>query len=143
MAEYKSAILADQEFYSPYHNLARLYIVQRNDNAGALRLLDKALGLKVEGTQEVQNLVRYAMYKNHGWANLGLKNYSAARDDLEQALRLNGEGAEAYCLLAQVSEAQKDKGGAAESWRVCGELGAERVGEIEPHWVGLAKEKLR
>lgn len=143
MTEYKSAILADHEFYAPYNNLARLYIVQRSDHSSALKLLDRALSLTIKGEQEVRDLVQSAMYKNRGWANLGLKNYSAAKDDLQQALRLNGEGAEAYCLLAQVLEAQNDKSEVAENWRACLELGAQQKGAIEPSWVGLAQEKLR
>lgn len=141
MDEYKNAILADSESYAAYNNLARLYILQRNDYAGALKLLDKALSMRIEGDEQARAIVMYALYKNRGWANLGLKNYSEAKDDLQTAQRLRGDDAEAYCLLAQVSEAQKDKAGAEENWKACGEFAASQKGKIEPIWAGLAREK--
>jgi Tfp pilus assembly protein PilF len=141
MGEYRNAILADSEFYAPYNNLARLYILKSNDYAGALKLLDKALSMKIEGDEQARAIFMYALYKNRGWADLGLKNYSEAKDDLQHAQRFLGDDAEAYCLLAQVSEAQKDKASAEENWKACGEFASRQRGRIDPTWVGLAREK--
>lgn len=143
MAGYRSAILADGELYAAYNNLARLYIVQRKDHIGALKLLDTALELQIEGEPEIREYIRYVMHKNHGWANLGLKNYVKAKEDLRQALRLRSDGAEAHCLLAQVLEEEKDAAGAASNWRACGELAVAQSNEIEPQWAGLVLEKLK
>jgi hypothetical protein len=143
MTEYKSAILTDNTHYFAYNNLARLYIVVRGDHAGALKLIDRALTLEIKGPSDERSYVEYALYKNRGWAYLGLKNYKQAKDDLQQALRLNGEGAEAYCLLAQVSEAEKNADAARDNWQACSEYLRQQGVEAEPTWRGLARERLK
>jgi tetratricopeptide (TPR) repeat protein len=143
ISEYKSSIMADSEFYAAYNNLARLYILHRKDYVGALQLVDKALALNVDAGPETLPLIRFMMYKNRGWADLELKYYSQAREDLEESLRLRDDGAEAYCLLAEVLEAQQDKNGAVEHWKKCQELGNKQADEIDAVWLGLAREKLK
>lgn len=143
MAEYKSAIQADHTHYSSYNNLARLYIVQRGDYLNALNLIDKALRLQAEGDQQALEYIKYTHYKNRGWANLGLKHYLQAKEDLQQALQLNGEGVEAYCLLAQVFEVEKNESGAKANWESCKDLGEKHKNETESFWLGQAREKLK
>lgn len=151
--EYTEAILADQSFYRPYNNLARLYILQRNDYLGALKLLDKALTLPINPADANLDYVQYAVYKNRGWANIGLKNYRQAQRDLAQALTKRHDGISVHCLLAQTLEATANKDGALNEWKMCSELADKQkkeptskdqyeVDKPENDWLELAKERL-
>ena len=59
------------------------------------------------------------MYKNRGWARLEQGRYDEAKLDLTEAIKLQGDRASAYCLLAQVLERQTDKKGALSEWENC------------------------
>lgn len=139
MAEYESAIMADQSFYRPYNNLARLYIIHRDQPLKALELVDKALLLKVDPKDDASE-IRYRLYKNRGWANLGLKNYQQAKADLERALEVTPNGADANCLMAQVLDAQKDQA-AAGQWTLCKALAEQQPESTEVDWAGRALEQ--
>jgi tetratricopeptide (TPR) repeat protein len=141
IVEYESAIMADQEYYRPYNNIARLYIVYRNEPLKALRLIDTALTLSIDPEDDATQ-VKYRLYKNRGWANLTLKNYRQAKADLEQALGFVSNGADAHCLLAQVLEEQKDQSSAVQ-WALCKTLADQQKGDVEVHWSGLAVEKVK
>lgn len=144
IAEYKMAILTDNELFASYNNLARLYITQRSDYLNAIKLIDIALTLRIDAdNEEGRNYIKSKMYKNRGWANFGLKNYEQAKDDLYQAFDLNGNNAEAFCVLAEVLEAQNDKDGALENWQACSELGANQKNEMDARWLGLVRERLK
>ena len=139
ISEYELAIMADQDFYRPYNNLARLYILQRNDPLKALQLVDTALKLKID-PQDDEKDVKYRLYKNRGWANLSLKNYQQAKVDLEHALEFVSNGPDANCLLAQVLTAQKDT--AADGyWALCKALGEQQPNNVEANWAGMALER--
>lgn len=153
MNEYTEAILADQSFYRPYNNLARLYILHRNDYAGALKFIDKALALNINPADANPDNVQYAYYKNRGWANIGLKNYRQAQKDLAKALTKRRDGISAHCLLAQTLEATANKQGALDEWRLCSDMADRQkqevtsrnqydVDEPEIEWLETAKERL-
>jgi tetratricopeptide (TPR) repeat protein len=141
ISEYELAIMADQDFYRPYNNIARLYIIYRNEPLKALPLLDKALTLHID-PQDDPTAIKYRLYKNRGWANLLLKNYKQAKVDLNQALSLVANGADAHCLLAQVLDGQKDASALGE-WTLCKILADQQKEEPEPNWSGLAREHLK
>jgi len=141
MSEYELAIMADQDFYRPYNNIARLYILYRNEPLKALRLIDKALPLNIDPEDDATS-VRYRLYKNRGWANLLLKNYKQAKIDLDQALNLVANGADAHCLMAQVLDAQTDASAVGE-WTLCSVLAEQQKDQTEANWSGLAREHLK
>jgi tetratricopeptide (TPR) repeat protein len=151
--EYTEAILADQDFYLPYNNLARLYILQRKDYVDALKLADKALTLNINPLEVDPDKVQYALYKNRAWANFGLKNYRQAQKDLAQALVKRHEGISVHCLLAQTLEAAANKEGALAEWKMCSDLADQQkrdmtskqqyyIDEPEIDWLETARERL-
>jgi tetratricopeptide (TPR) repeat protein len=157
-AEYQLALRADPKFYSPYNNLARLYLLRKGEFANALAILNDALTLVAkeatrnpgEGRRVYLDQTRYALLKNHAWANLGLGNLEQADDDLHEALSLRPQGAAAHCLLAQVIEArakQSSDGGhpdALRAWDACVRFqNPSSSGDtVEAVWLALANERL-
>jgi tetratricopeptide (TPR) repeat protein len=141
IGEYELSIMSDHAFYRPYNNLARLYILHRGQPLKALQMVDAALALPVD-PQDDEKAVKYRLYKNRGWANLGLKNYQQARVDLERALEFVSNGADARCLMAQVLDAQKDAAADGE-WVLCKTLADQQPGEAEANWSGLALERMK
>ena len=137
-ASYQAALRANAQMYLAYNNLARLQLIQGKETDKALKLLNTALSLK---PTEVR--VQYSLYKNRGWTQFVLKNYTLAAEDLEQALKLRAEGAAAHCLLAHVREAQEQKAKAQPHWQDCEAYKTGQEHEIEPSWLSLAQERLR
>ncbi len=60
-----------------------------------------------------------ALYKNLGWAELGLRRYTIAEAYLERSIQLDKERADSYCLLAQVKESEKKPYEASQLWESC------------------------
>src|SRR5262245_48593562 len=137
LAEYQAALSADPKFYFASNNLARLYLIRHKDYSGALKTLNAALELKPEEPQ-----IQYTLYKNRGWADLGLGFYDLAAEDLREALNWRDDGASAHCLLAQVLEAQKKQNTAMGEWEAC-EAYASGEGDVDASWLSLAQERLR
>jgi tetratricopeptide (TPR) repeat protein len=143
LVEYQRALLADPEFYPAYNNLAHLFIVSRSNFAGALTPLN--VGLEI--TPASQDVVRYTLLKNRGWANLELGHWATAEADLRAALTLRPRGAAAHCLLAQTLERSDNPRANAQAARVEWE-GCVRYADGDPvkpeaSWLALAQEKLR
>jgi tetratricopeptide (TPR) repeat protein len=134
--EYRRALEADDTFYPAYNNLSRVYIL-RGDYAAALSLLDRGLSFKPR-----EMSVQYSLYKNRGWANLGLGLVGQAELDLRRALALRQDGGAAFCLLAQVQEAHGKHDAIVPSWESCVAYGSEQK-DVEPSWLSLAQEHLR
>jgi DNA-binding winged helix-turn-helix (wHTH) protein/Flp pilus assembly protein TadD len=133
--EYQKAIDLDVTFYEAYNNLARLYILRRKDPGAAIRLIDRGLSSNPE-----EKSVRYTLHKNYGWANLELRNYLRAEQDLRLAIELDpGRGA-AHCLLAQVFDAGGKTTEAYTEWGTC--LAFSGQSEVEPEWRNEALERL-
>lgn len=138
LVEYHLALHAEPQLYLAYNNLARLYMLRRNDFHSALRALNTALALKLNLDKPQQLLVQYTLFKNRGWANFGLKYFGMAEADLREALTLRPDGAAAHCLLAQVFEAQEKP--ALSKWENC--VRYEKSEVVEADWLGLARERL-
>ncbi len=117
-----------------YNNSARLYILEENYSAAVQLLL---VGL--DSAQD--DTVRYDMLKNLGWARLGQGRYAEAKASLEPAIALASEKAAAYCLLAQVLEAQDDQARALVEWENCLKF-ADGRNPDEDAWIDLARRAL-
>jgi len=111
--EYKLAIRFGRErAINAFDGLSRLNNKQGNYTDAAI-IANK--GLKY--TQDRQ--LRAALYKNLGWSSFGLKQYTEAKKYLQQAIELDAQRVDAFCLLAQVQEITGDLSGAKVSWEVC------------------------
>lgn len=107
--------LKNRASYAALSNLARMEILQGNA-AMAVNLLLPSL------EQIEDNTVKYALHKNLGWAYYLQQRYGEASEHLEKAIELDKDRAPAYCLLAQVQEAQNNEQAnkqAIESWQHC------------------------
>jgi len=134
--EYKNAIDADLMFYEAYSNLSRLYILRRKDYGGALRLLERAVGLKPK-----EPAVQYSLYRNYGWATFELHDLGQAQQSLKSAIALAPERGSAHCLLAKVLMAEGRDRDASPEWESC--LAGGNPSEVEPEWRNEAQERLR
>ncbi|MCT7951003.1 protein kinase [Ancylothrix sp. C2] len=116
------------------NNLARLYLLSE-DYQSAERLILQAL------KQTKDNHIKYSLLKNLGWAKLGQKRYIEAQGTLKQAVQLNSQQAGAYCLLAQVLEAQNQLQTAKQQWGNCLRY-ASIYNQDEAAWIDMARERL-
>lgn len=117
-----------------YNNLARLDIMEGKP--------DRAIPWLKEGLTLTQDeTIRYALFKNLGWASLNQKQYTSARTDLETAIALKPNRSSAYCLLAQLEEAQGRWNEAIDHWTLCRKF-ASRAHVDEKRWLQLAEERL-
>ncbi len=124
---------ADGRYFFLYNNLARLYLLHKQEPGSAVKLLDTALESK-----SIDALTRYGLLKNRGWAYLSLMLPRLAERDLRAAMDLKPDGGAAHCLLAQVQEML---GQAAQaSWEQC--VAYARDFDVEPGWAALAQERL-
>jgi tetratricopeptide (TPR) repeat protein len=144
---YQSAISQNKKFAPPYNNLAYLYITRRKDYSEAVKLLKETLQLPEKNKLNIEDLaaynrVEYAMLKNLGWAQLGLKNYSEAAETLNKAIILDDQQGSAYCLLAQVKEATKSKIKPEEEWKKCLDFANPNRPE-QKEWQNIAKIRLK
>lgn len=103
---------AFQKIAAAYGNLGRLFIFDENYSE-AIAYLNQGLEI---ATQDYE---KYALIKNLGWARLKLGDYIEAEKQLKSAIELNGDRAAAYCLLAQVKEAQGNIKEATPFWENC------------------------
>jgi tetratricopeptide (TPR) repeat protein len=138
--EYERSIAADEENYTAYNNLARLYILQKKDYNGALGRLNYLR----TNLPKLPPGIAYFLFKNRGWANLELGHYRQAAEDLEWALTKQN-GAAAHYLLGRVYAQQNRKEEAKQQWdnfmkAVQHGLGANE--EVEPDWIAQAQEQL-
>lgn len=99
-------------FVDALNNIARIKNLQ-----GAYPTAER---LTQQGLKQTHDPIsRSALYKNLGWAYLGLRQYPEANVQLLQARKLDPQRADVYCLLAKVQEAQNNLSGAKEYWRNC------------------------
>ncbi|MEO0988270.1 MAG: tetratricopeptide repeat protein [Cyanobacteria bacterium J06639_14] len=134
------------------NNLGRLYILQDNDRA--------AVTLLIQGTHAVEEdaaatdvalaKIRYSLLKNLGWVRSEQDRYAEAEAVLEQAIssledeRLAEAGVRnrgsAYCLMAQVLDAQQYADEADAFWETC--LIEANVGNPdEDTWIGVYEQR--
>ena len=111
-----------------------------------LRILDgdaaAAIDLSLRGLQQTEKpKVRSALYRNLGWARWMQNDYSQAEADLQQAIKLNPERTDAYCLLAQVLEAKDDNQGALTLWKKCLNRNSNNSREVKV-WQTIAQQRI-
>ena len=135
LEQYQQAINIDPTFYPAYNNLARLYIMRRQDYAAALRLLDRAMSLHPQ-----EPSVQYTLYKNYGWASLRLGQFGQAERYLSLAERMDSSRGSAHCLRAKLLETQARKAEALPEWESC--VAYSNDDEVEPEWRNEAHEHL-
>ncbi|MEM9276184.1 MAG: tetratricopeptide repeat protein [Cyanobacteria bacterium P01_F01_bin.143] len=145
--EYRIAVKQDNSEDSliglqAYNNWGHLLILQQEYRKAIAPLIDgkNALDESQVKTSEEFGKVKYALLKNLGWAQLELKNYSEAKSLLRDAIALDSTKAPAYCLLAQVLEAQKEE--ALTTWGDCIRY-ADPGRPDEYLWLSIAREKLK
>jgi tetratricopeptide (TPR) repeat protein len=139
---YQNAIQSDATMYPAYNNLARLYILNRNDAATALKLINKAFSYAQDDSLARDNIaIRYTLLKNRGWAYYALKSYDYAKKDLMMAVRLIPENPSGHCLLSKVLEAIGENDAAQKEQSICysfGQCDSEKYSEpalgVEPIW---------
>jgi tetratricopeptide (TPR) repeat protein len=98
---YKHLMDLDENDVAAVNNLARLYILRREDAGGALALLNKLRDRYSALSKEE----RYYYHKNRGWAHLKLQSYGSAKAELSAAINLR-DGASAHFLLGMLLESQ-------------------------------------
>jgi tetratricopeptide (TPR) repeat protein len=133
------------------NNLARLNILDKRYST-AVSLLQKPLFNEQQSyTAETQ----FALLKNMGWARLKQGNYADADAKLWDAIELGKSAklaptttAAAYCLMAQVIEAQGNpqkpliaQKKALPNWQTCARYGSVTVPE-EDEWIVIAQKRL-
>lgn len=149
MEEYWLAIYGDpqkgtviqKDVKFAYLNLARLYIIFRKDFRTARQLLDEGFRVQVQLNPEDYKDVQYKLYRNRGWANLGLKLFQQAEEDLRNALRLRPHGPAARYLLARALEEQQQIPQAMEAYRRFLTDAYREEDALQPEWVSNAQER--
>lgn len=111
-----------------------------------LRILDgdtaAAIDLSLRGLQQTQKpKLRSALYRNLGWARWIQNDYDRAQADLQQAIQLNPERTDAYCLLAQVLEAKDDNKAALTQWKKCLNRNSNNSREVKV-WQTIAQQRI-
>lgn len=138
-----------------HNNLGRLYLLKGNPAAAWVPLETGERFATVEAIQSKVELQyeKYKLLKNLGWVRLQQKYYIDAEDWLNQAIKMQAEAqlealleqdggkAAAYCLRAQVYDAQKLKEKAQTNWETCIQY-AKRTDIDEAQWLGMANERL-
>jgi tetratricopeptide (TPR) repeat protein len=148
-AEYQLAVKQDNSPNSlirlqAYNNWGHLLILQKEYAKAITPLLEgkNALNEEQVKTEGDFQKVNYALLKNLGWTQLELKNYTEAKSLLQEAIALNSTGAPAYCLLAQILEAQAKKDEALKNWNKC--IAYADSGKPDEYlWLSIAREKLK
>ncbi len=144
---YKIAILLKSDYDQAYYNLGSLYEDQNDiasaireyergikyknpsayNNRGRLYLLEqgeenchRAASLFLEGLKIATKYAgKYALLTNLGRAQLCLQKYEKAKESLEEAIAINGDRPEAFCILAPVMERLKDASGTKDALAKC------------------------
>lgn len=111
---YRKALEAG--YIPAYNNLSRLYIVQGQVEQ-AVQLLNRAL-FNFDVEQDEPEL-GYALYKNLGWARLEQDRLPEAEANLQKAISLGGDRAEAYCLFGKLLEQRGESEAALDYWNNC------------------------
>ena len=129
-----------------YRQAAKLGLAAAHSSLARLDILDRDYGVAVDllwvGLRlEAPDPVRYALYKNLGWARLGQERPLEAEQHLRTAISIDPERASGRCLLAQVLERQGEMAGSLAEWEVC-DRDANPEDPDEDVWLGLARQRL-
>jgi len=162
-AEYQFVVASDPQtmplevWLSAHNNLARLHILSDQDAAAApliIQAMDRLDMTQAESDAALAN-VTYTLLKNLGWVRLAQQRYAEARAELERAIEFDQavlqqtfadnaavakNRAAAYCLLAQVHDAQQQTDLADAAWDKCLRY-ANRGNPDEDAWIGLYEHR--
>ena len=141
---------------SAHNNLARLYLLEGNNRNAAPLLLRAQQDVTVERLETEAEIadVNYTLLKNLGWVRFNQERYREARENLEEAILFDqavlqtvafaepivSDRAAAYCLLAQVADAQQNDAEASALWQQC-LAKAEGSNPDEDVWVGVYERR--
>lgn len=109
---YEKALEQDPSLDVAYNNLAQLYLIQGQAER-VIILLRKGL------TVAQDDIARYVMHKNLGWAYYQMEQYELARDELETAKAIRRDQAPAYYYVALTYEALEEPQSAITAWENC------------------------
>lgn len=107
---YRSAIAGEEKLWQALNNLARLEILAGN--------YQSAIPLLEQGLQQ-SDADRYVLLKNLGWAQLGMRQYDRAEAALRQAIELEPEQGQPYCLLAITLKSKVNNSDASTAFDQC------------------------
>lgn len=107
----------DDAYYEAKIRLARLLILQEKDYAGVLALLVHPEAVLVKLSPQNQQRFMYFWFTYLGWANLELKYYQSASDNLCSALGMR-DGAAARYLMGRVFDERQMREQACAHWRI-------------------------
>lgn len=123
------------------NNEAHLILIGKHETLGGQ--YERAENQLMTCLQQAKSTpAKYAILKNLGWALLKQGKYDEAENALRDAIKLIGDRAPAYCLLAQVLEAQKDNKNALVQWKNCLTFGSE-FDPDEKLWLPDARQRLK
>lgn len=123
------------------NNLARLYVFQEQDYQTAIVLASVAL--KQAESPAIEAKVKSDLYKNLGWAHFVENRYKKAEENLLEAIAIEEENTPAYCLLAQVLEAQEKETEALGQWQKCLDYSTPPQNPEVNTWKNMAKQRLK
>lgn len=129
-------LAAQNNFDAAYNDLARLYIQDKK--------FSEAVFLLLKGLDRVKtdNVLKYVLLKNLGWARLGQKRYAEAENHLREAIALDQTSAAAHCLLAQVLEGKRALKSARQEWEICLRYANPVNDSQEDNWIEMARQGL-
>ncbi|MDY6940591.1 MAG: serine/threonine-protein kinase [Cyanobacteriota bacterium] len=136
-ANYEKAIAFNRSVsVNATSDLARLHVLQGET--------DRAIELSLQGLDEVEQYegkenVTSALHKNLGWAYWVQGENREAAERLQEAISLNENRTDAYCLLAMVRETQGEE--ALELWRDCRDGDSRDQVEIKT-WQTIARQRV-
>lgn len=135
LKEYQQVIDLSPHAYEAYIRVAQLCNARGGDYGATLEVVERAFQ---QNPQEAS--VRYSLYMHRGWANVGLQRWDQAKQDLRDAIRIDGNRGGAHCLLARVLELKAEGDWAPSEWGLCAAMSNQF--EVEPQWRAQAHERL-
>jgi tetratricopeptide (TPR) repeat protein len=124
-----------------YSNLSRRKILDENYSVAASVILS-GLELAESSSNTQDTKLQYELLKNLGWTRLEQGRLDQAETILQDALELNPQGGEAYCLLAETYAAQGNTTAAVENSQQCLAYGDGRD-PSQDIWLGRSQERLQ
>lgn len=119
------------------NNEARLYILD-----GIYKRAENLLRQCFDFAKRAETKIGEAMIlKNQGWVFLKTKDYESAQQSLQKAIELSPDLGAAYCLLAQVYEAQNQQKNAKSAWENCRQYASDDNPE-EVEWKKQATQRI-
>jgi Tfp pilus assembly protein PilF len=131
-----------------YRRSAQLGMAAAHSRLGQLYIREEkytdAVALLWQGLELAEiDPVKYALEKNLGWARLKQGRYEEAEEHLQKAIALDGDRAEAHCLLAELQDTLGKENEALQLWQVCQTLAHPQTIPEDDMWLGIARSRLQ